>query len=187
VTSPPIEVMTSTTITGHRIRRRGRHRRASVAVVITRRVVSIMGRLITIALVASLVLAAVIAYGTVDNRWYKVVAVQGGSMSPTIEQGDLVFFMRPDSIEVGDIVILEVAGSIVTHRVVDIDSNGGYVTQGDANPTPDRWQPGEIRIVGDYLFRIPLIGKLFSSGVGAYLTDADSVAVQVESEPAPSS
>jgi signal peptidase I len=183
---PPTRVMTSTTISGHRIRRRGRHKRKSVVAVVMRRVVSIMGRLITIALVASLLLSLAIAYGTIDNRWYKVVAIQGGSMSPTIERGDLAFFIRPDNVEVGDIVIFEVAGSIVTHRIVAIDPDGGYVTQGDANPSTDRWQPGELHIVGDYLFHIPLIGNLFSTGAAAYLTDAETVTVHLESEAAPS-
>jgi signal peptidase I len=178
--------MTTTTISGHRIRRRGRHKRQSVTAAVFRRVLSVAGRLTTCALAVSLILALAIAYGTVDNRWYRVVAVEGGSMSPTIERGDLLFFMRPDHVEVGDIVVFEADESVVTHRVVAIDDGGGYVTQGDANPSPDRWGRGEIRIVGEYLFKIPLLGNLFSHGSGAYLTDSDVIPVRVESEPPPS-
>jgi len=176
----------TTTISGHRIRRRGRHKRRSVSAVVFRRVLSVAGRLTTVALVFSLVLALAIAYGTVDNRWYRVVAVQGESMSPAIERGDLLLVMRPDHVELGDIVVFEADGSVVTHRVVAIGDDGGYVTQGDANPSPDRWGPGEIRIVGEYLFRIPVVGNLFSHGSGAYLTDSDAIPVRVEAEPAPS-
>lgn len=103
-------------------------------------------------------------------------------MAPTIETGDLTFISRPDQIEVGDIAVFRVNGSIVTHRIVDIEDDGSYVTQGDANPSPDRWDPGSVEVIGVYLFRIPLLGNLFGPGVGAFLADRGRVAVDLAAQ-----
>jgi signal peptidase I len=139
----------------------------------------LVGRLLTALLLVLLAVTLVTGYGTVDNRWYKVVAVKGGSMAPTIEPGDLVFIGRADHLEIGDIGVFQVNGKVVTHRVVGINADGTYMTQGDANPTPDRWEGADINVVGRYLFRIPMIGAGFSSGVGAWYTDSDSLGFSV--------
>lgn len=157
-------------------RRRGRHRRPSVAA-------RTAGRVVTTALFAVIALLLAIGYGTIDNRWYKVVSIQGQSMRSAMEPGDLAIFIRPDHVEVGDIAVFQVNGSIVTHRIVDIDADGNYVTQGDANPSPDRWDPNEVDIVGVYLFRIPLLGRLFGLGSSAYLSDQASVPVSLAAAP----
>jgi signal peptidase len=168
--------MTSIAIaTARHIRQRGRHRKPPVTA-------KVIGRLTTVALLAILLLMLAIAYGTVDNRWYRVLSIQGNSMAPTIETGDLTFISRPDHIEVGDIAVFQLNGSIVTHRVVAIEDDGSYVTQGDANPSPDRWDPESVEVVGVYLFRIPLLGNLFGSGVGAFLTDRAGVTVDLAAE-----
>jgi len=153
-------------------RRRGRHRRPSVAA-------KTAGRVITTALFAVIALLLAIGYGTIDNRWYKVVSIQGESMAPAMEAGDLAFFIRPDHVEVGDIAVFQVNGAIVTHRIIDIDSDGNYVTRGDANPSPDRWDPEDVEVVGVYLFHVPLLGHLFGSGSGAYLSDQATVPVSL--------
>ncbi|MGA7096511.1 MAG: signal peptidase I [Acidimicrobiia bacterium] len=132
--------------------------------------INVASRMLTVLLLVALALTLVIGYGMLDNRWYRVVAVDGGSMAPTIEMGDLIFIGRADQLDIDDVGVFQVDGKVVTHRVVGISPDGSYVTKGDANPTPDRWSGASVEVVGKYLFRIPLIGSLFSSGIGAWFT-----------------
>ncbi len=112
-------------------------------------------------LVAVLVFAVFLGYGLVNNRWYHILAVTGGSMSPTIQAGDLIVITRPpQQVEPGMILTLEVDRSLVTHRVVQVNPDGSFVTQGDANDVRDEFSGNKIRVVGQYQFRIPLIGGL---------------------------
>lgn len=168
----PNATMTAIPLSIDRHRRRGRHRKESSIPATVKR----GGRVLTSAILAlALLLVGAIAYGSIDNRWYRVVSVQGGSMAPTINLGDIAFVGRPDSVEVGDIGVFQVNGHIVTHRIVGIDEDGNYITQGDANPSPDRWNPDKVRLAGVYLFKIPLLGNVFGHGIGAYMTDREVV------------
>ncbi len=109
--------------------------------------------------VAALALAVFIAYGSVGNRWYHVVAIMGGSMEPTITRGDLIVVTPPPSkIEVGMIVTMTADGRVVTHRVVEVRPDGRLVTKGDANDAVDHWN-GTVTVDGVYAFTIPLIGR----------------------------
>ena len=68
-----------------------------------------------------------------------VLSVQSGSMAPLIQTGDAVA-VRPASAEElrpGDVISFydQTGSAVVTHRI--IATEGGIVTQGDANPTPD--------------------------------------------------
>jgi signal peptidase len=136
-------------------------------------------RLLMLVIVLVLGTAIAVAYGTVDNRWYKVVAVEGSSMEPTIDAGDIIFIGRPTSPEVGDIGVFQVNGKVVTHRIVDFGPDGSFVTRGDANPANDRWEGAEVDLIGVYMFRIPWVGNLFSAGIGAWFTDSDRASTQV--------
>jgi signal peptidase I len=122
-----------------------------------------VGVAVNAALVATLAFAAFIAYGLIDNRWYHVVVVQGGSMQPTIEPGDLIVITPPPpQIVAGMILTFEVDGYVVTHRVVEVAADGTFVTKGDANDARDDFSGNNVRVVGQYQFRIPRIGGLLS-------------------------
>jgi signal peptidase I len=118
--------------------------------------------LVVAVLAFMLVLLAVILYGATNNRWYKVIGVQGASMSPTINRGDLILMTRPEDPQIGDIGVFQVDGKIVTHRIVDITPDGEYITQGDANATPDDWSEAQVRLVGVYRARIPWVGRFWA-------------------------
>ncbi|MCU4926160.1 signal peptidase I [Halobacteria archaeon AArc-dxtr1] len=70
--------------------------------------------------------------------------VETGSMEPPIETGD-GFVAIPSEVsgdvEAGDVVVFEAqeieGGGLTTHRVVE-ETEHGYVTQGDANPSTDQ-------------------------------------------------
>lgn len=114
---------------------------------------------VDLSLVTLVVAVGFIAYGMIGNRWYSVVAVQGGSMEPTISRGDLIVVVPPPAtIEPGMILTMRVDGRVITHRVVEVNSDGSLVTRGDANNANDRWR-GRVTVLGQYQFTIPAIGR----------------------------
>jgi signal peptidase I len=88
---------------------------------------------------------------------FRLMYVRSGSMSPTILPGDLAFIsVSPNiAIDLGDIVLFDMAGEPVIHRVVAIES-GHFTTQGDANSAPDSGIVTQVR--GKVLFVIPKLG-----------------------------
>jgi signal peptidase len=84
----------------------------------------------------------------------------GGSMQPAINVGDLAIIKRvdPSQIHVGDIIAFHQSRQIVTHRVVEILPNGGFVTKGDANDAPDIEPVPRSHLIGRAVFVIPYVG-----------------------------
>lgn len=127
-------------------------------------------------LIAAIGLTLFVAYGLIDNAWYRVLAVRGGSMGPTIAAGDLIVITRPpERIETGQILTLQVDGAVVTHRVVEAAADGTFTTKGDANEGRDDWSANDVHVVGEYRFSLPFIGTLIDVISGAWLGDASSV------------
>src|SRR5215217_3742487 len=97
----------------------------------------------------ALVLAAVAVAGTLGylRAWPPVATVMSGSMSPTIDTGDVVVMKRIDGApRVGDIVAVDVPDAArsrygyppqVIHRVVHIGADGRLTTKGDARREND--------------------------------------------------
>lgn len=111
-------------------------------------------------LVIFLIFLIFLAYGNINNRWYKLIYVKSDSMSPTIKAGDLICITKPPyNIEPGMIISFEIEDQIVTHRVFSVEEDGEIKTKGDANDLIDDWGDYEIKNVGGiYRFRIPYIG-----------------------------
>ncbi len=96
--------------------------------------------------------------------------VKSGSMSPTIEEGDLIILHATDKkydYKKNEIITFweKGAGSVlITHRIIDVtkDDNGNvaYVTQGDFNATQDRNLVHAEDIVGVYQNRLPGLGRI---------------------------
>jgi signal peptidase I len=111
--------------------------------------------------VAALVLLVLTAYGTIDNQWYRVLAVQGNSMSPTLTTGDAIVITRPpENIEPGSIVTLQIDGQIVTHRYIGETPDGVPITRGDANENDDDWTNTSVTIVCVHRIHVPFLGTL---------------------------
>lgn len=139
------------------------------------------------AAIVLIVALLLIAYGLVDNRWYRIVAINGGSMEPTIHDGDAIVILRPpERLEPGMIVTLQVDRFIVTHRIRSVAPNGSFVTRGDANPTSDDWTGTNVRVVGVCALRLPMLGKMLRGfgperrTSGAYLTSRAGLWCRVE-------
>jgi signal peptidase len=92
--------------------------------------------------------------------------VRSGSMTPTIETGDVVVAQQiePLSARVGQIVTFkdpDGSGRLLSHRVRAVHRNGtqvSFVTQGDANTGQEKWNVPVGGQIGRVLYRVPKIG-----------------------------
>ena len=123
----------------------------------------IINNVLTAALAVLVIYFLLIAYGTVNNPWYKVIAIDGGSMSPTIDFGDMVVITHAtNSIPAGTVVTMSVDGALVTHRLVaDYNQGGKPQTKGDANEIADAFPSNSLGIVGIVRYRIPYMAYPF--------------------------
>lgn len=80
--------------------------------------------------------------------------VTTGSMRPYVQPGDVALTVKYDShkgAEVGDIILVQPeAGNQYLHRVVAVNPDGTYETQGDASEQPDRTPVSDEMIIGEY-------------------------------------
>ena len=105
---------------------------------------------------ALLAVLLLLAYGTLNNRWYRVIAVEGGSMSPTLNFGDLIVVTPPTkNIQKGAIVVISVGNDLVTHRLIAEYKGEQPETKGDANNAADNFSVVKLKIVGIVRLRIP--------------------------------
>ncbi len=74
-----------------------------------------------------------------------------------LSRGDLLFAVRPDNLEIGDIVIYNrLDGLTIVHRVIEINGNR-VVTKGDNNPVQDP-AIDTSQIHGKMVFAMPVLG-----------------------------
>jgi signal peptidase I len=104
--------------------------------------------------------------------------VDGTSMLPTLEEGDLVVIQNIPftDLHVGDIIVYDppcsLTGSSVIHRIVNF-SGDGVVTRGDNNPYTDiagHIADGPVTancFVGKVVFVVPYIERIASLPYGA--------------------
>jgi len=121
------------------------------------------------------------------NTESPIVVVISESMEPTIHKGDLLFVMGIDAEKIkngtaeeqdGDVIVFDARGlwfdapqEPIVHRVIGkyIDEDVWYfITQGDANSSPDGAPIPEYRVMGVVVGGIPYIGwvKIFLTESG---------------------
>lgn len=115
--------------------------------------------LVVVVVAAAVLLVGVRVFGLTP---YTVLS---GSMEPTYPTGSLIYVRdaEKESLEVGDPItyVLNDGGVIVTHRIIEIDSENGCVyTKGDANETPDGSPVLYENIIGTPEFCVPKLGYL---------------------------
>jgi len=94
-----------------------------------------------------------------------------GSMRPTWEPGTLVIVdpVDPAAVEVGDVITFQLepgVPDVVTHRVVGINVTGddrSFVTQGDANGSPDAEPVLPEQVRGRVAYAVPWMGHVNSA------------------------
>lgn len=67
---------------------------------------------------------------------YSILSTETGSMSPTIEQGDIIIIKIGDEIKENDIITYKQDNVLITHRIEQIDGNT-IITKGDYNNIQD--------------------------------------------------
>lgn len=94
---------------------------------------------------------------------YGYCVVITGSMSGTIEKGDMVIIKKTDDYKITDIVTyVSASGEVITHRIVNYGvEDGTFITKGDANPTTDGKAISYNQIIGEVVHTIPKIGLVF--------------------------
>lgn len=130
-----------------------------------------------------------LAYGNLPNRWYHVLYVYSGSMAPAINPGDVIIITPPtQKLEPGMVLTMRVDGQLVTHRLVEIRSDGAFITKGDANNAPDSWDQDRLEIGGVVRARIPFLGylaqvsQIFNRSIsGGWYVDAHEIDMAMSS------
>lgn len=98
---------------------------------------------------------------------YMPLAIMSNSMANLINRGDIVIINKlkdeeKKELQVYDIIEYELDGSMIVHRIVDIETdNSGnriYTTKGDNNNTIDNKKVLEKDVKAKVKFKIPLIG-----------------------------
>lgn len=121
---------------------------------VMRRLAFIVGAAACLALIWPQSLGGPVAY----------VQVNGHSMDPTMALGDLAIVRRHASYRVGDVVAYKIpkgefgAGAEVIHRIIAVNAEDTFVTQGDNKPLPDPWRPKATDVVGKAWLRVPGAG-----------------------------
>ena len=97
---------------------------------------------------------------------YSALTVKTGSMSGTIEIGDLIIIKDTGDYEIGDIVTFLQNGDSVptTHRIIGMDEKGAFITRGDANNVQDALPVCKDIILGEVVKVLPEVG-LFAEWV----------------------
>ena len=135
-----------------------------------KKVVSAVTRLFSIVLIVVLLVALFLNLSTMwsierieDGKYitkgYISAIIGSGSMKPTLSVNDMLIAKGDTAYQVGDIVIyVSTHGNLITHRVVDVLGDG-YITQGDANNTPDA-EISNQRLLGKVVLVLPGVGGI---------------------------
>ncbi|GIE94052.1 hypothetical protein Ari01nite_15170 [Paractinoplanes rishiriensis] len=117
-------------------------------------------------------MAAIVAWAVMTARLSYVVT-HGVSMNPVYYQGGLVFTVRADSYEVGQIVAYHGSspGQRVLHRIIGGHGDTGFVLKGDNSQSVDPLKPTADELIGRAVLHIPKVGTwleplLGPSGLG---------------------
>ncbi len=81
---------------------------------------------------------------------FTMATVATGSMEPEIEIGDLVIIKSYDSYDDGDVITFydSAFGGYITHRIIGVNSEGLFITKGDANSVADTSAVAYSQIIG---------------------------------------
>lgn len=98
----------------------------------------------------------------------KLLAVQTGSMEPTLKTGSLILVRPVSDYKIGDIIsfkpdVHKTNLDNVTHRIVNIENINGktlYSTKGDANNVQDGDKIEKSQIFGKVFIKAPYLGYI---------------------------
>ncbi len=138
-------------------------------------VVNVLGILLCIILIPVILINLILISKTYTDTahipsvfGFRPVICLSGSMEDTFFTGDMILIRqtdRPAELSEGEVICyLTGEGVAVTHRIVQVtqvDGETRYITQGDANNTPDQLAVAPGQIEGVYTgTRVPKLGSL---------------------------
>lgn len=135
-------------------------------------ILNVIGTVLCIVLIPILIVNIILIVKGMTNEeevpqlgGYYPMIVLSGSMEDTIMTGDLIIGKSADITEVkeGDIISFYDGSSVVTHRVVKIDTVDGEIqltTRGDANNTDDAKKVTKATLIGKYIRLFPGLGNV---------------------------
>lgn len=91
---------------------------------------------------------------------YKMIAIGSNSMKPAYFKGDAIIYEKVydiDELHVGDIIAFKKSDTIITHRVVKMNSSS-VKTKGDANNAVDDFDVKMTEVLGKVEYKINYIG-----------------------------
>lgn len=117
----------------------------------------------SVAAVAAVLLAVAVMFLGHGGRMFVVETPSMGEAAPV---GTLVLDMpvAASSLHVGDIVSFRTPANpdvTYTHRIIDVDTDGGIHTRGDVNGATDPWTLTQENLVGAPVLLVPHLGWLF--------------------------
>jgi len=93
------------------------------------------------------------------------ISVRGGSMTPTLHDGDLAIVRKSLTYHRADVVAFRVpdgqpdAGLEVIHRIIGGSGSAGFITKGDHNSAVDPWHPRIGQVLGKVWFSVPKLAQ----------------------------
>ena len=91
----------------------------------------------------------------------KIIGIETPSMTPNINVGDAVVIDKnanKDKLKEKDIIAYKNAdGVLVIHRIINVNSDGTFITKGDYNNTSDPLYVNKKQVVGKVMLKIPYI------------------------------
>lgn len=95
---------------------------------------------------------------------YSSLTIQTGSMSGTMEIGDMIIIKDTGDYKIGDIITFLPDGAKIptTHRIINYADNGEFVTKGDANNVQDTNNITKDKILGEVIAHLPNAGQFTS-------------------------
>lgn len=118
---------------------------------------------ILLALALTIIIALIIGF--------RPIIINGGSMLPTLDYNDIIVVYKPaqNEFKVGDILTYQFGknGPLVTHRIIEIDKDGYFFTQGDnpnnsadEYPISYNYEEGKPTVVGKTYYALRVTGQI---------------------------
>ncbi|MFN8024159.1 MAG: signal peptidase I [Acidimicrobiales bacterium] len=109
-------------------------------------------------LTVTVLLSSWVAFGWTIAGW-RPVTITSGSMSPSLQVGDVLMISDEgvDTVGQRSIVVFDRDGTLIAHRVFAVDGER-LVTKGDANPSPDTDRVTNADVIGIGRLVVPLVG-----------------------------
>ena len=93
--------------------------------------------IIVIILIYNIIQISILNKSYMNIFGYSFFEVKTGSMSGTMEIGDIIIVKITDDVKKDDIVTYEEEQTLITHRIINIEENS-ITTKGDANNAQDK-------------------------------------------------